>query len=93
MTNRRLAEIFLAQVVIYLLIWFTNPYLALVLSIIFAGICLLILLVSLAVELIERSKVPRWYYYLMTVCTLAPMLAMGVFFVFGGDLSSLREFG
>lgn len=93
MTNRRLAEIFLGQVIIYLLIWVTNPYLALILSSIFGGICLLILLVSLAVELIERSKVPRWYYYLMAVSTLAPVLAMGVYFVLGGDLSSLREFG
>ncbi|MDZ4680559.1 MAG: hypothetical protein SH848_04755 [Saprospiraceae bacterium] len=93
MTNRRLIEIFLAQVVVYLLIWVFNSYLALVLSSIFAGICLLILLVALAVELIERSKVPRWYYYLMIVSTLAPLLAMGVYFAFGGDLSSVSEFG
>lgn len=93
MTNRRLVEIFLAQVVVYLLIWVTNPYLALVLSLIFAGICVLILMVSLVVELIERSKVPRWYYYLMVISILAPLLAMGMYFAFGGDLSSVNEFG
>ncbi len=93
MTNRRLVEIFLAQVVVYLLIWVLNNYLALILSSIFAGICLLILLVALVVELIERSKVPRWYYYLMIISTLAPLLAMGLYFAFGGDLSSVSEFG
>ena len=93
MTNRRLVEIFLAQVVVYLLIWVLNSYLALILSSIFAGICVLILLVSLVVELIERSKVPRWYYYLMVISTLAPLLAMGLYFAFGGDLSSVSEFG
>jgi len=93
MTNRRLVEIFLAQVVVYLLIWITDSYLALVLSAIFSGICMLILLVSLVVEWIERSKVPRWYYYLMIISTLAPLLSMGLYFAFGGDLSSLSEFG
>jgi|APTNR8051073442_1049403.scaffolds.fasta_scaffold00674_6 hypothetical protein len=93
MTNRRLVEIFLAQVVVYLLIWVLNSYLALILSLIFAGICVLILLVSLVVELIERSKVPRWYYYLMVISALAPLLAMGLYFAFGGDLSAVSEFG
>ena len=55
MTKRRLVEIFLAQVVVYLLIWVLNNYLALILSSIFAGICLLILLVALVVVMDGRT--------------------------------------
>ncbi len=93
MSNRRVVEIFLAQVVVYLFLWVTNSYLALILSAIFAGICLLIFLVSLVVEAVERSRVPRWYYYFMIASTLAPLLAMGVYFLLGGDFSALNEFG
>lgn len=93
MSNRRVVELFLAQVVVYLFLWVTNSYLALILSAIFGGICLLIFLVSLVVEAVERSRVPRWYYYVMIASTLAPLLAMGVYFLLGGDFSALSEFG
>jgi len=93
MTNRRALEVFLLQVVVYLLLWVVYSYLALILSMIIGGICALILLVALVVELVERSKVPRWYYVLMVISAAAPLLAMGLYFALGGDLSALREFG
>lgn len=74
-----IAETFLAQFVLYLLLWILNPYLAGLLSLIFGGVILVILLISLIVEWIEPSKVPRSYFRYMAVCVLAPALAAGLY--------------
>lgn len=60
---------------IYLLIWIANDYMAAMLSLIFGSIFLLILLISLVVELVEKSKVPRWYFIFMGLSVLAPIIA------------------
>ena len=65
MQRIRPIEILLAEVAAYLLIWVFNDYLATMLSLIFGSIFLLILLTSLVVELVEKSKVPRWYFTFM----------------------------
>lgn len=75
MERIRPIEILLGEVVIYLIIWVFNDYMATMLSLIFGSIFLLILLVSLVVELVERSKVPRWYFTLMGISVLAPIIA------------------
>lgn len=68
-------EAFLTQVVVYLLIWLLNDYLAVVLSLILGGIALSVYLISKIVELVERSRVPRVYYRFMVVCFVAPAIA------------------
>lgn len=75
MESIRSIEILLGEVVIYLIIWVLNDYLASMLSLIFGSIFLLILLVSLVVELVEKSKVPRWYFTFMGLSVLAPVIA------------------
>ena len=67
-------EAFLVQVLIYLLLWLWNDYLATVLSLILGGISLFVWLISLIVEWVEQSKVPKSYYRLMLLCFLAPLL-------------------
>ena len=85
MRQLRPVELFLIEMVMYLLFWLFNEYLASLLSIILGSICLLILLISLIVELIERSKVPRWYYYFLAVSVLAPIAATLIYvFITGG---------
>lgn len=79
MERIRPIEILLGEVVIYLLIWVFNDYMATMLSLIFGSIFLLILLVSLVVELVEKSKVPRWYFLFMGLSVLAPILAAIVY--------------
>jgi hypothetical protein len=74
MQSKRLAEIFLAETIVYVLLWLTNDYLATLLSVVFAGIFLFILLISLLAEWIERSGVPRSYYGFMVVSILSPLL-------------------
>jgi len=84
-------EIFLAQVVIYLLLWLFNDYLASLLSIIFGTICLLILLISIIVEVVERSKVPRWYFIFMGASVLAPVVAALVYLTISGGVEWMRK--
>lgn len=84
-------EIFLVQMAVYLLLWIFNEYLATLLSLVFGSICLLILLISLIVEVIERSKVPRWYFLFMGASVLAPFLAALIYLVIGGGLEWMRS--
>ncbi len=72
-------EILLLQIVIYLALWVIYPYLASLLSVILGSICLAILVLSLIIELVERSNVPRWYYHLMIISALAPAIAAALF--------------
>ncbi|MCB0550453.1 MAG: hypothetical protein KDD19_22985 [Phaeodactylibacter sp.] len=75
MERIRPIEILLGEVVLYLIIWVFNDYMATMLSLIFGSIFLLILMVSLVVELVEKSKVPRWYFIFMGLSVLAPIIA------------------
>jgi hypothetical protein len=78
-----IAEIFLAQVAVYLALWLFIPFLAALLSAVFAGVFLMVLLISLIAEWVERSKTPRWYFQFMLASTLAPLLAAAIFWLIG----------
>ena len=73
-------ETFLIQAIIYLFLWLWNDYLATILSLSFAGIFFSIWLLSLIVEWIEPSKVPKWYFQYVFVSALAPIV-IGAFFL------------
>ncbi len=87
----RPSEILLAEVAIYIFLWLVNDYLATMLSLIFGSIFLLLFLISLIVEWIERSKVPRWYFTLMLVSALAPIIAAIIFLSISGGLEWLKR--
>ena len=55
-------EIFLAEFVLYLFLWLSNEYVGTLLSALFGGISLALLIVARISEWIEPSKVPRWYF-------------------------------
>lgn len=84
-------ELFLIQIVLYLLLWLFNDYIATLISIVFGGIFLLILIISLLVELVERSKVPRSYYIFMALSVVAPILAALFYILIGGELTWLSQ--
>lgn len=86
MSKIRSIEVLLFQLIIYLIIWVFNEYLATMLSLIFGTIFLLILLISLIVEWIERSKVPRWYFSLMLMSVLAPIIAAIIYLGISGSM-------
>ncbi len=90
MLSIRPIEFFLIQFVCYLGLWLYDDYLGSLMSILLAGVFLVILLVSLIVEWIEPSRVPRKYFYMMGVSVLAPLLALVVYLgVMGGRVEWL----
>lgn len=83
----RPVEIFLIEILAYTIIWLVSDYAGALLSIIISSVFFFILILSLVAEWIERSKVPRWYYQLMVISILAPLLVMLIFtFIKGGQL-------
>ena len=77
-------ELFLIEFIFYLLLWIWNDYLASLVSVIFGTIVFFVLIISLIVEAIERSKVPRSYFWFMLVSILAPIVVAGIMFVVSG---------
>ncbi|MBP6825786.1 MAG: hypothetical protein KA165_04405 [Saprospiraceae bacterium] len=87
-----LIEVFLLEVVVWLGLWLFNDYLATLLTLILSVIVLAILLIALISEAIERSKVPRRYFYVMAISVLAPVVAAGFYLlIFGGKFSFLEK--
>ena len=73
-------ETFLIQVVIFLLLWLWDDYVATILSFSFIGIFFSIWILSWIVEWIEPSKVPKKYFSYVLACALAPTVVTAVFF-------------
>ena len=87
-----LLEIFLLEVIVWLGLWLSNDYLATLLTLILVAIVSAVLLIALMAEAIERSKVPRRYFYVMAMSILAPMVAAVLYmFIFGGRLEFLEK--
>ncbi len=87
-----LFEIFLLEVIVWLGLWLLNDYLATLLTLIIGAIVLAVLLFALIAEAIERSKVPRRYFYVMALSILAPLVAGGLYLaLFGGELRFLQK--
>lgn len=87
MQRVRPIELFLIQVLLYGLLWVWDDYIATLISATFAVIAFCILVVSLIAELLERSKVPRWYFLGMAISVIAPVLTAILFVsLMGGEL-------
>ncbi|MBV6439887.1 MAG: hypothetical protein DYG98_14600 [Haliscomenobacteraceae bacterium CHB4] len=85
-----LLEIFLLEIVVWLGIWLFNDYLATLLTLIIGAIVLAVLLIALIAEAIERSKVPRKYFYIMVLSIAAPIVAAALYLSIFGGLNFLR---
>jgi hypothetical protein len=73
-------EVFLIQAVFYIILWMWNDHAATILTLSFAAIALFILAISLVAEVLDRSKVPRWYFWVMGISVLTPLI-IGAFFL------------
>ena len=91
MLKLRPVEILLIEVVFYIFLWLVDEYLATMLSLIFGSIFMLLWLISIVVEWIERSKVPRWYFSFMLMSALAPLIAAIIFLSISGGLEWLKN--
>ena len=79
-------EIFLIEFVLFLGLWLFNDYLGTLLSIILASISFFLLLIALVAEYLEPSRIPRWYFVIMTSTILAPLAAALVYWIIFGSL-------
>ena len=87
-----LLEIFLFEVVAWLGLWLISDYIATLLTFTVGAIVLAILVIALLAEAVERSKVPRRYFYVMALSLLAILIAAGLYVsIFGGHLSFLEK--
>jgi hypothetical protein len=76
-----LLEIFLIEILVWLGLWVVNEYLATLLTFILTPIVFAVLVIARISEFIERSKVPRFYFGVMLISTIAPILAALVFWL------------
>ena len=86
----RSLEILLLEIAFYIVLWLLDEYIATLLSLILGSIFLLLLLFALVAEWIERSKVPRWYFWFMLVSVLAPLAAAVIYLAIQGGLLWLQ---
>lgn len=85
--NPTLLEIFLLEMAVWLALWLLDNYLATLLTIIITAIVFAVLLIALVSELIDRSKVPRKYFWIMGISVIAPVVSALIYLlIFGGDI-------
>ena len=77
--NLSILELFLLQIVGYAILWLISDYTATLVTIILPIIFFSLLLLACLSELVQKSKVPRQYYYFMLVSILAPILTAAIF--------------
>lgn len=86
-----LLELFLLEVAAWLALWLLNDYMATLLTLIIAAIVFAILVIALLAEAIERSKVPRNYFWVMGLSVLAPVVSAVIYLlIFGGRFTFLE---
>jgi hypothetical protein len=79
-THTNLIIVVLLQAIVYSGIWLWNEYVASYLTLIFPGIIFVVLLIAAVADLIEPSRIPKWYYGLMIVSILTPLAIGGLFY-------------
>ena len=81
----------LGECIIFCVVWLWDEYVATYATIILPGVMAIILLLSLIADWIEPARIPKWYYYIMVISILIP-LVVGMFFVYidGGNLSWMK---
>ena len=79
-TRANLMIILLGQAVIYTSLWLWNEYVASYLTLIFPAVILFILIIAIIADLIEPSRIPAWYYGLMLISIITPLVIGAVFY-------------
>lgn len=83
-------EYFLIQLILLIAIWLLNDYYGTLTSGIWGSLCLFILVVSLLVEWIEPSRVPKVYFWFMFAAVLASVVSAAIYLSFFGELDWLE---
>lgn len=87
-----LFEIFLIETAAWLALWLLSDYVATLLTLSLGAIVLAVLVIALLSEWIERSKVPRRYFYIMGLSLVSIAASAAIYmFIFGGRLEFLER--
>lgn len=85
-------EALFIQMIVYTVIYIINPYLGFLICLIAGIIALAILLLSFVFELLDKSKVPRSYYWHVLIASVAPLLVLGFYSIFiSGSFDWMQE--
>lgn len=87
---RRLTEIALIELILCLILWFWNGFLAFYLTVLLTFICGAILLIALIAEWIEKSKVKRIYFYAMAISIIVPWISAAIVYALDLDIAILN---
>jgi hypothetical protein len=89
--SSKLLIVVLAESVAFSALWLWNDYVATYSTIILLGVMFVILLFSLIADLIEKSRIPKWYYYVLVISIVIP-LVIGMFFIYiyGGNMEWMK---
>ncbi len=83
---KRVTEIALIELIIFLLLWVWNGFLAFYLTIALTFICFFILIIALIAEWIETSKVKRIYFYAMAISIVVPWISAAIIYALDLDI-------
>lgn len=75
---RQVLEVFLVELILFLLLWLAHSFLATYLTIVCSVICLAILVIAQLAELFEKSKIAKVYYWIMFVSIFTPWIAFAL---------------
>jgi len=67
-------EIFLAQAVLYMLLWLIDEYTATLVTSVLVPVLIGILIIAFLAEVVDRSKISKRYFYIMFISILTPIL-------------------
>lgn len=74
-------ELFLIQIIIYTTIYLLNAYIGFLVCLVLGCISAALLILSLIFEMVDRSKVPKSYYFFMLNSAIAAFLVLFAFSV------------
>jgi hypothetical protein len=87
---RRSIELALIELIILLLLWFWDSFLAFYFTLTLTFICFAIFIISLIAEWIEPSRINKFYFYAMAISVIVPWIAAGIVVLLGLDMSILE---
>ena len=87
-------ELFIVEFILFAILWLCSDFLGTMFSLGISLMAFCILIISVIAELLEPSKVPRWYFTFMVVTIITPLLVAGIMiYIFEGKLDWMSGAG
>jgi hypothetical protein len=87
---RRSVELALIELIIFMLLWFWDSFIAFYFTLALSFVCLAVFIISLIAEWIEPSRINKFYFYAMGISVFVPWVAAGIIALLGLDMSILE---